>query len=66
MPHRDIDHGTADCTLADEFQHHRQWHLFNQCPDNIGKAEVFETNYRWGHLIHSRTPTDEIGFDCVV
>ena len=28
------------------------------------KPDAFETNYRWGHLIRSRTPTDEIGFYC--
>lgn len=45
-PCRDIDLGLALLTVytpTDEFQH-----LFNQRPDNIGKADVFETNYRWG------------------
>lgn len=64
-PHRDIGQGAAGCTPTDDFQGHGLQHLFNQCPDNIGKADVFETNYRWEHLIYSCTPTDEIGFDCL-
>lgn len=47
-PHRDIDQGAAP---TDDFQGHGLQDLFNQCPDNIGKADVFETNYRWEHLI---------------
>lgn len=40
----------------------RQQHLTTQLRYPIGIATPFETNYSRGHLIHSRSPPDEIRF----